>query len=229
MPVPAVPGARLRAASGPLGLLRTWRVMTEHSGDWHRDPSEPDITELVRAAASGDRGSLDALFEAVYSELKTVASSQRRAWGGNPTLHTTALVHEAYLKLVRQDQAGWKDRVHFFATAARAIRHILVNYAERHRAQKRGGDAEHVPLDAANPVPAASAEEVIVIHEALERLAELNERQCRVVECRFFGGLTVEETAEALAVSPSTVHRDWALGSAWLRHALGPEAAESSR
>ncbi len=182
--------------------------------------SPDEITARLRAAAGGDREALNEVFALVYEELRRRARAQRRRWSGDDTLDTTALVHEAYLKLVDQSRAGWNDRAHFLAVAARAMRHVLVNYAEQRRAAKRGGGAPHVPLDESNPVSEEVAEEVIALHEALERLATISERQARVVEARFYAGLSIEETADALGISPATVKRDWQLASAWLHREI---------
>ena len=179
-----------------------------------RPPEE--ITARLRAAAQGDRASLDEVFALVYEELRRLAKAQRRRWSGDDTLDTTALVHEAYLKLVDQRAARWNDRSHFLAVASKAMRHVLVNYAEQRRAAKRGGGAEVVPLDDTNPVSEEVADDVVALHEALGRLAQMSERQVRVVEARFFAGLSIEETADALQISPATVKRDWQLASAWL-------------
>lgn len=192
-------------------------------------PSADDVTRILRAARDGDREAIDDLFQGLYDELRNVARRQRRRWEGNHTLNTTALIHEAYLKLVDQERADWRDRAHFYATAATAMRHILVNYAERQQAMKRGGGRTRVPLNEVtqvargpNPVPAETAEEVLALHGALQRLEKLSERQCRVVECRFFAGLPIPETASALGVSPATVKRDWAAASSWLHRELRP-------
>jgi RNA polymerase sigma factor (TIGR02999 family) len=209
----------------------------DHSGPATGDPGQPnghavqpddvprvtephEVTVLLRAAAEGDPLALDRLFEAVYGELKRLAQSHRRKWSGDYTLNTTALVHEAYLKLVRQSEVSWADRGHFYAVASRAMRQILVTYAERRRAAKRGGGAEPLSLDEVNPVAPDAAEEILALDEALRRLAALEERQSRVVECRFFAGMPVKETAEVLGLSPATVKRDWALASAWLRREI---------
>lgn len=189
------------------------------------DTSE-EITAVLQAIRHGDRTDIDRLFAAVYTELRQVSHAQRRRWSGDETLNTTALVHEAYLKLIRQEEVEWEDRAHFFAVAATVMRHILVNYAERRLAAKRGGGAVHLPLDDANPVPAESAQELLELDGALKALSRVNERQGRVVECRFFSGLGIKETAEALGVSRATVSRDWALASAWLRRTLEPPNAE---
>lgn len=187
------------------------------------DPKS-EITVLLREAADGDRAALDRAFEQVYGELRRLAGSQRRRWGGDYTLNTTALVHEAYVKMVGSSSARFNDQSHFLAVAARAMRQILVNYAERRQAARRGGGAPHVALDERvgefNPLTHEAAVEVLALHEALGRLAELNERQARVVEARFFGGLDLEGTAQAVGISLATVKRDWALASAWLHREL---------
>jgi len=193
--------------------------------------------ELLDAVASGDTGALDELFELVYEELHALARAQRARWDGDYTLNTTALVHEAYLKLFRHRSApsdqgagqasAWNDRSHFLAVAARAMRQILVNYARRGRAAKRGGGVRPVTLDESMlPTPEA-AEEVLALDEALERLEVLSPRQAKAVECRFFAGLTHEDTAAALGMSVATVKRDLNLANAWLFRELGQEAAQS--
>jgi RNA polymerase sigma factor (TIGR02999 family) len=180
-----------------------------------------DVTTVLQAVRNGDLRAADELFRRVYGELHRIASGQRRRWGGNETLNTTALVHEAYLKLVNQDVAAWNDRAHFFAVAAKAMRHILINYAERQVAAKRGGGAVHVPLDETDLVSPEAAEDLLSLDEALTALAAVHERSSRVVECRFFGGFDIQETANTLSVSPATVERDWAFASAWLRKEMG--------
>jgi RNA polymerase sigma factor (TIGR02999 family) len=180
-----------------------------------------DLTAVIKAVRRGDRHAADELFRRVYDELHRLASGQRRRWGGNETLNTTALVHEAYLKLVRQDGAALSDRAHFFAVAAKAMRHILINYAERQAAAKRGGGAVHLPLSDADLVSPEAAEDLLALDNAMHALAAVHERSCRVVECRFFGGFNIQETADTLSVSTSTVERDWAFASAWLRRELG--------
>ncbi|UCD24209.1 MAG: sigma-70 family RNA polymerase sigma factor [Gemmatimonadota bacterium] len=182
--------------------------------------SPDEITERLRAAGEGDREALDEVFAVVYDELHRRAHAQRRRWVGNDTLDTTALVHEAYLKLVDQSQARWSDRAHFLAVASKVMRHVLVNYAEQWQALKRGGGVKKVPLDEANPIGEDVAEEILALHESLDRLAEVNERHARVVEARFFAGLPIDETAAALGISPATVKRDWKLATAWLQREL---------
>jgi RNA polymerase sigma factor (TIGR02999 family) len=180
-----------------------------------------DVTSVLQAVRTGDERAADALFSAVYGELHQIARGQRLRWGGNETVNTTALVHEAYLKLVKQEEVDWESRAHFFAVAAKAMRHILINYAERQVAAKRGGGAVHVHLGDVELVAPEAAEELLALNAALDRLARVHERSSRVVECRFFGGFGVRETAETLLVSQATVERDWAFASAWLRRALG--------
>ena len=182
--------------------------------------TEHDITGLLLAWRAGDRGALDRLFPLVYEELRRIAHRQLGRERPDHTLGTTALVHEAYMKLVDQTRAQWTDRAQFFAVAARAMRRILVDYARRHRALKRGGERERISLDDAALVAEERADTLIALDEALKRLSELEERLSRVVECRFFGGLTEEETAEALAVTPRTVRRDWVKAKGWLYRAL---------
>jgi RNA polymerase sigma factor (TIGR02999 family) len=179
-----------------------------------------DVSAVIAAIRSGDRDAVDRLFAAVYDELRRMARGQRLRWDGDATLDTTALVHEAYLKLVAGRSLEWADRAHFMAVAARAMRHILVNYAERGRTAKRGGGALHMSLEEANPVPVENADELLALDESLHALASVNPRQAQVVECRFFGGLGMRETAEAIGISRATAERDWMQASAWLRERL---------
>lgn len=178
--------------------------------------SREEITQFLHRATEGDREALDLVFSTVYEELHRLARTQRRRWDGNHTLNTTSLIHEAYLKLVDQEGASWNDLSHFLAVAARAMRHILVNYAERQRAAKRGGGKEPLSMEEGAFLAPEAAEEILALNEALERLEAVSERRARVVEARFFGGYTIEDTADLLGISPATVKRDWALASAWL-------------
>jgi RNA polymerase sigma factor (TIGR02999 family) len=189
--------------------------------------AQSTVTRLLDAVAEGDPAALDAVVSLLYDELRLLARQQRRRWRGDHTLDTTALVHEAYLKLVQQKRIATDSRGHFLALASRAMRHILSNYAEERRTQKRGGGLEHLSLrelalavrdDVAGEDDAA--EVLSAMHAALERLEALHARACRVVECRFYGGLTIEETAAALGTSPRTVKRDWAYAQAWLNREL---------
>lgn len=183
------------------------------------------MTRLLDAAQAGDDRALEDAFALAYDELRSLAHRQRQRWQGNRTLDTVALVNEAYLKLVGPGLRVVEGRAHFFALAAKAMRQILCNYARDQNAQKRGGDAARVTLDGLNDADVASdrrALSLLDLDDALVRLEQADARQAAVVECRFFGGLTIEETAEALGVSPRTVKRDWAMAQAWLHRALTP-------
>jgi len=183
-------------------------------------------TDLLIALRDGDRGALDELMPLVYEELRAVARRKLRLERAGHTLDTTALVHEAYLKLVQLDRVQWQSRAHFMAVAAQAMRNILVNHALRRKRVKRGGGAPHVPLEetAAESVvlPVAEADRILALDDALDRLAAHNPRHARIVECRFFGGMTIEEAASALDISPATAKRDWSLLRAWLGRELEP-------
>ncbi len=179
---------------------------------------------LLEWGTPGERRPVDRLLPLVYDELRRVAHRQLGRERPGHTLSTTALVHEAYLRLVDQTRARWVDRAHFFAVAAGVMRRILVDYARRFRAAKRGGDAQHVDLDLAQVSLDERSEMLINLDEALGRLAELNPRLSQVVECRFFGGMTEEETAEALGVTDRTVRRDWIKAKAWLSRELRDSA-----
>lgn len=194
------------------------------------DHTPTTVTRLLEALQDGDRAALEDLFALVYEELKGLAHRQRRRWQGNYTLNTTALVNEAYLKLVGPAQIEAESRAHFFALAAKAMRQILCNYARDRSAQKRGGGVEHLSVDELElPDPGGSfsteqADTLSALDEALRRLEQVDPRQGRVVECRFFGGLTVEETAAALGISPRTVKRDWVLAQAWIQREMESSA-----
>lgn len=179
-----------------------------------------DITKLLKAHTAGNPDAFDELFPLVYDELCRMARRRMRKERAGHTLTTTALVHEAYLKLVDFDRIDWQDRNHFFAIAARVMRNVLVDYAVKRKAQKRGGDRDPVPLREEDAVHEVDLNDVLAIHQALKRLEEIDERQVRVVECRFFGGLTIDETSETLDISPATVGRDWRVARAWLNREL---------
>jgi RNA polymerase sigma factor (TIGR02999 family) len=187
--------------------------------------SPVDVTAVLKAVSGGDVSAADELFRVVYEELRRIATGQRRRWVGDETLNTTALVHEAYIKLVNQEDADWESRAHFFAVAATAMRHILVNYAKRQVAAKRGGGACHIPLDDARVMASECAEELLELNRALDKLAAVHARSGRVVECRFFGGFDIRETAATLQVSTATVERDWVFARAWLRRAMTDDGA----
>jgi RNA polymerase sigma factor (TIGR02999 family) len=183
--------------------------------------SQPgDVTLLLSTLSGGDRAALDQLLPAVYEELRLLAHRQLRREGGAHTLTTTALVHELYLKLARVERLTWKDRAHFFAVCAQAMRRILVNYALMRKAAKRGGRAPHLPIEDIIAVAETRPDEVVWVDDALRRLEDLSPRQTRVVECRVFGGMGVRDTAAVLHVSTATVKRDWALARAWLRREM---------
>ncbi|MGH9766521.1 MAG: sigma-70 family RNA polymerase sigma factor [Blastocatellia bacterium] len=184
------------------------------------ETSSKQISHLLQLWSEGDSEALDQLMPLVYQELRRMA---RRYMGQQPschTLQTTALIHEAYLRLVGQEEKRWENRAHFFGVAAQAMRHILVDYARARNAAKRGGEARAVSLEEAAFVSEERAAELVALDDALTELARLSPRQSQVVELRYFGGLSVAETAEALKVSPDTVTRDWNQAKAWLYHAL---------
>jgi RNA polymerase sigma factor (TIGR02999 family) len=186
------------------------------------------VTNLLTDLRDGRHDAYDELFPLVYEELRALAHRQRRRWRGNETLGTTALVHEAYLKLVAQPAANWETEAHFLAAAGRAVRHILINYARDQQAQKRGGDFRRESLSEVDLLAdpgsdqAKSPEAIMVLDDALTRLAVRSERQSRIVECRFFGGMTIKQTAVALGISAATVERGWAMAQAWLYRELRP-------
>ena len=182
--------------------------------------SDLRITHLLRRANNGDDDALARLLESIYGQLRRIASSQRRKWYGSDRLHTTEIVHEAYLKLFRSG-GDWQSRGHFYATASKAMRHILINQALEKNAAKRGGNAEHFQLSEVTLVADEAVEEVLQLEQALVKLEASLPRQSQVVVCRFFGGLDVDETAEALAISTATVKRDWRMARAWLYAELG--------
>jgi RNA polymerase sigma factor (TIGR02999 family) len=181
------------------------------------------VTELLLALDRGHREALDELVPLVYDELRRIARRRLRQERGGHTLSTTALVHEAYFKLVQLDRIQWQSGAHFFAIAANAMRQIIVDYARRRKRVKRGGGAAHVALEEVADLTITDADRILDLNVALDRLSELNPRHARIVECRFFGGMTIEETATALEVSPATVKRDWNLLYTWLQRELERE------
>ena len=197
----------------------------------HRDPAPPDssssppdadVTGLLLAWGRGDQSAADRLVPAVYDELRRHAERAMRREGVEHTLQATALVHESYLRLIDQRRVEWRNRAHFFAIASTVMRRILVDHARARLTAKRGGGAVPVSLAGAEPATPEGTDEadLLALHEALEKLAALDPDQARLVELRYFGGLTIEETAEALCVSPATVKREWAVARAWLRREL---------
>jgi RNA polymerase sigma factor (TIGR02999 family) len=175
-----------------------------------------DVTGLLKAAGSGDKEALEQLAPVVYEQLRLLAHRQLRNEFGPRTLCTTALVHEAYLKIVDTPNFPTENRGHFFAVAARAMRHIMISEARRRGAQKRGSGVMHFELDENQVSIDEVSAEILSLDDALQRLQQRNHRLAQVVECRFFAGLSVEETAEAVAISPRTVKRDWRVARAWL-------------
>jgi RNA polymerase sigma factor (TIGR02999 family) len=185
----------------------------------------PTVTQLLALASAGDETALDRAFPLVYDELRDIARRQLRRESEGHTLTSVALVHEAYIRLVDQTRVQWSDRAHFLAVAAMAMRRMLIDGARRRRSVRRGGDARRVPLDTIDvATPDDHADLLLDLDSALARLAALDERQARVVECRFFGGLTEEETAAALGIGLRTAKRDWAKARSWLYQELYPEA-----
>jgi len=199
-------------------------------------PAQPDETETPRVAlidqllqrlADGDREAFSRLLPLVYDELHRLAGQHRRRWSGDETLNTTALVHEAYLRLAGTSEPAWRSQPHFMAVASRAMRHILLDHARQQQRQKRGGTQQRISwhevedaLTSGGHVAEARAEALLALDEALRRLEQHDPRQSRIVECRFFGGMSIEETGEALGISPATVKRGWTMAQAWLHREL---------
>ena len=186
-----------------------------------------DVTRLLVTWGRGDETALEGLLPLVYDELHRLARGRMRHERSEHTLQTTALVHEAFLRLVDQQHGAWESRGHFFAIAAQMMRRVLVDYARRHRGKKRGGSAIRLALDEAPEVASQPAHDVLAVHDALEALATFDPRKARIVELRFFGGLSIDETAECLNVSPGTVMRDWTLAKAWLKRQMQAPTAVS--
>lgn len=182
-----------------------------------------EVTQLLQAWGEGDRAALDQLMPLVYDELHRLAQHYLRGERRDHSLQTTALVNEAYLRLVNVQNVQWQDRAHFFAISSRLIRQILVDRARHHGYQKRGGGRKHVELEESAVIDPGRDGDLLALDEALEALSEFDERKSRVVELRFFGGLTQEEAAAVLDVSPDTVRRDWRLAKSWLRKHLSEE------
>jgi len=179
-----------------------------------------EVTVLLRRARDGDAAALDRLLPLLYDELRQLAHRQRRRHHAHETINTTALVHEAYARLAGRAALNAEDRAHFFGLAARAMRDVIVDYARRQRAAKRGGDRPPLPLDLVGELPDAQADEVLAVDEALRTLEAADPRQGRVVELRYFAGFSIPETAALLGVSEATVRRDWTTARAWLYRAI---------
>lgn len=182
------------------------------------------VTELLLAWNQGEQAALERLVPLVYAELRRIAHRYMNRERRGHTLQTTELVNEAYLRLIDANQVRWQDRAHFFAISAQLMRRILVDFARSRRYLKRGGGAHRATFDEALFVSPAPGPDLVALDDALGALAVKDARKCRVVELRFFGGLSVEETAEVLKVSPDTVHRDWRLAKAWLARQMGRAA-----
>ncbi|MEM9557426.1 MAG: ECF-type sigma factor [Acidobacteriota bacterium] len=201
--------------------------MSEHgnaipqAGERGDEPLRTEITPLLLAWGEGDERALERLSSVVYDELRRLARGRMRRERGQHTLQTTALVHEAFLRLVDQKK-GWESRGHFFALAATMMRRVLVDYARRAQGKKRGGEAVRLALDEAPELAARSVGDVLRVHEALDDLAKVDARKAKMVELRFFAGLSIDETAACLGVSPGTVMRDWTLAKAWLKRYIQP-------
>jgi RNA polymerase sigma factor (TIGR02999 family) len=184
-----------------------------------------DVTALLLELRDGDREALDRIFPIIYAELHRIAHAQLMRERDGHTLSPTALVHEAYFKLVDVTRVEWRDRTHFLSMAARAMRRILIDYARQQGRQRRGGDFQRVTLDEGLVAAERQADTLLALDLALEELAQLNERLARLVECRFFGGLTEEDTAAVLGVNVRTVRRDWVKARGWLERALSVDPA----
>ncbi len=183
-------------------------------------PAAPDVTQLLLAWRGGDKAALDQLIPLVYDELHAAAHRYLRRERAGHTLQTTALVNEVYLRLVDAHRMPWQNRAHFFAITAQLMRQILIEFARRRQKLKRGGGARPVSLDEALTIAPGRSAELIALDDALRVLEQVNARQSKIVELRFFGGLTEEETAEALGVSPRTVRSDWSVAKVWLLREL---------
>jgi RNA polymerase sigma factor (TIGR02999 family) len=182
-----------------------------------------EITRALRDLTDGSHAAFERVLPVIYGELRAIARRELRGERPDHTLTPTGLVHEAYLKLVRLEKISWESRAHFFGACAQEMRRILISYARKRHAGRRGAGVEHVPLENAVVAAQSRPEELLALDEALCRLAELDKRQASVVECRFFAGMDVEETAVVLQVSPATVKRDWTAARAWLNRELAAE------
>ena len=183
-------------------------------------PSPHEVTQLLNDWSSGNQAALDKLLPLVQEELRRLAHRYMSRERPGHTLQTSALVNEAYLRLAGEKSLRWQNRAHFFAISATLMRRILVDHARSHASAKRGGGARKVTLDEAAVVSAGRAAEVVALHEALDEMAKVDPRQSRLVELRYFGGLSIEETAEVMGLSPATVKREWGAARAWLRREL---------
>ena len=191
-------------------------------------PSPDEVTQLLLDWSSGDKAALDKLMPLVYEELRRLAHHYMGRERAGHTLQTTAIVNEAYLHLIDQRNVQWQNRAHFFGIAAHLMRRVLADHARSRRSAKRGGGARQVSLEEAMIVSEERVADMEALDDALNSLAEIDERKSQIVEMRFFGGLSIKETAEVLGVSPGTVMRDWTLAKAWLRREIGKEGQDES-
>jgi RNA polymerase sigma factor (TIGR02999 family) len=193
------------------------------------DSGDETVHHLLDELKAGNRSAFDRLFPLVYEELHRVAGRQRSRWDGDDSLNTTALVHEVYLRMAGTSAAIWENQAHFLAVAAKAMRQILIDHAKRGRAGKRGGGLRRIPLQEIEEAlsggdPAGAGDDALLaLNDALHRLESHDARQSRIVECRFFGGMAIDDTATALGVSPATVKRGWAMAQAWLYRELASD------
>ncbi len=181
----------------------------------------PDVTQILSAIGSGDAKAAAELLPLVYDELRKLAAARMKGESPEHTLQPTALVHEAYLRLVGKNEPGWQNRGHFFAAAAEAMRRILVESARQRRTLRRGGDRQRVDLDAIQAAEPATSDDVLALNDALEKLAAINCAKAELVKLRYFAGLTMEEAAQVLGISPATAHRHWNYARAWLHQEIG--------
>ena len=179
--------------------------------------SQQELTQLLIDWSNGDQAAIDKLMPLVYEELRRLARHYMRRERPGHTLQTSALINEAYMRLVDQQNISWKNRAHFFGISARLMRQILVDHARAHNNAKRGGDQQKVPLDDIASLSKNRAYEIVALDDALQSLSTIDPQQTKIVELRFFGGLTIEETAEVLGISHATVEREWSMARAWLR------------
>jgi len=200
-------------------LLSPHRGLCVRPGASVQPPDYP-VTELLSRWSQGDAAARDELVPLVYDELRRIARRCLAGQRSDHTLQPTALVHEAYLRLVLRNSPNWQDRVHFFALAAQMMRQILVDHARRHTAAKRGGGAITLVLDETVALRERASLDLLALDSAMKRLAALDARQCQIVELRFFGGLSIEETAEVVDISPATTKREWATARVWLHRAM---------
>ena len=192
------------------------------------EPAPTDVTLLLKQLSAGDHDAVDQLVPVLYNELRRLAAYYLRQERSTHTLQATALVHEAYLRLVDQRAVEWKNRSHFFGVAAQVMRRILLDYARSHQAVKRGGPSPKISLDDAMVYGEDQTGQLVALDELLTRLSSMDPQQGRIVELRFFGGMSVEETAELLAISPRTVKRDWAMAKSWLSRELRKASREEA-